>query len=117
MIQQTTVGGNPMPLPLFLVFVALSAAAALFFIFSRNAPLKRKLFPVWIFLGGFFFLLVLWYVLHGTPPLFYAFAAFVIISSWLNMRRIRFCDGCGRTVTPRRPGGLPPNCPSCGAKL
>jgi hypothetical protein len=107
----------PVPLPLFIAFAVLGAGAAAFFLISRNAPLKRRLFPLWILVSSVLMLTIVRYALGTNLQMFYVVAALLVGSAWINLRRVRFCDACGRTVGSRRMIGPPTSCPSCGAAL
>ena len=41
----------------------------------------------------------------------------VALITWLNIRAIRFCDACGRTLHNQNPFSLPTFCSKCGAPL
>src|SRR4051812_37868066 len=98
---------------LFLtVWVLLGVGSAWFFLGSRDARLKRVIFPWFITLVGALFcgfvllLTEAWVVLVVAPA--------TALIGFLNIRLTKFCDHCGRTL--HNPSLFTPMrfCPSCG---
>lgn len=104
--------------PFIAFWIILSAGQWLFYQFSRNAALKRRLHPWLISLEGAVFLLFFILMLGNRSGMLPVLAAlFIIGSSIFNIRTITFCDSCGRTVFPRTPGAKAGHCPGCGAAM
>ena len=100
---------------LFTAVVVSMLAISLFFHVSRNAPLKRRLWPIWLLITGFIFTVGGWWL--GGPPVAMLFVLVSIASLYLNRRRMHFCDNCGRSVYRTLFEGPIRYCPSCGAAL
>ena len=83
---------------------------------SRDAAFKRRLQPRLAILGALLFSGLLWSA--GVPGPAVALAtAFGAVASYVGMRRMRFCDGCGRTVLESIPWSRAQYCATCGARL
>jgi hypothetical protein len=98
------------------VLAACYLFAAIFFTFSRNAPLKRTLLPyIGVLLGGLF---LAWPLMAGFPlQAFYSFVPLVAGVVFLNVRAFQFCDACGATVRGGALSSRPKFCTKCGASL
>lgn len=105
----------------FLIFsvcwVILGIASFLFFYFNRNAPLKRKIFPVFVVATGFTFAAFLVYETRGEPRALSIALPMIALITFLNIRTTRFCDPCGRTLIRQPLFTRPSFCPHCGARL
>jgi hypothetical protein len=87
----------------------------LFFSQSTNAALKRKIWP-WYLLG--LSAAVIGFVWHKERSLLFLCIAapWVLAIAALNMRAVKFCDRCGKTVQGR--GSTEQLvCSRCGADL
>lgn len=84
-----------------------------FWVFSRNrnAGFKRKYF-LW-FVGIGYLSFSLGWIHKGGPPLLLLFFA---LAGFLALRTIKFCRGCGRTVTSKSGFFKLRFCPDCGVK-
>jgi hypothetical protein len=102
--------------PIFLPLWAVLAVGSTAFLFlSRDAKLKRQVLAPFVIGSGVLFVafVSLFMPLIGLP----FFALFVGLISWLNLRTIKFCDGCGRTLLGHNPIAPPKYCSACGAQL
>jgi hypothetical protein len=100
----------------FAVWVALAVVSTAFFFLSRNASLKRKIWPPFAVGIGVLFLGFVW--LMGSPSDLYITAPVVALITVLNvLRGLQFCDSCGKTLLNRNPFSKPAFCSKCGAKL
>jgi len=102
-----------------LVMLAIASAYA-FFLISRNAKLKRRLWPAYAIGGPILILAFFW--LMGLPnELLYVATAVFALGALISLRAVKFCDACGATVDNlwRAAWLLPPArfCPKCGASL
>jgi hypothetical protein len=103
--------GSPL-YPIVLALFALSAVGIAFVVLSRNAPLKRRVFPVT--LGAFS--VAAYLVIYGSGQLHTNLArsgvglALVANAIWLH-HIIQFCRTCGATAARGvMASGLCPDC-------
>ncbi len=106
-----------MATPIYVLFAVWAAVYLGFFVLSKNAPLKRKLwapFVVVIFGSLFTYLVVAAPNSSGGMRLMMAFIG--VLAIYLNVRAAQFCDGCGATL---RSSAIwrKTICPKCGASL
>lgn len=102
--------------PIFIVvWVTLGVASMAFFYLSKNASLKRKLWPRVSIGASVLFVAFVWAV-AGTNELFFV-VPFVGLITVLNLRMMKFCNSCGRTLTNQNPFSPPKFCSKCGASL
>jgi hypothetical protein len=97
-----------------LVMLAIAGVWS-FFWFSRNARLKRRLWPAYGIVGAVVILLFLWFM--GIPnELLYLAVPVFMIGALINLRAVKFCGSCGATVSAFR---IPQArfCPECGSSL
>lgn len=99
-----------------VALTATSVAGFVFFTFSRNARLKRRVWPFFNLLDGAL-LLAIAEGMAMPKSWFYGFIPIVTLIVFLTMRSRRFCDACGRTL--RHQGILRPAavCLRCGAPM
>ena len=102
--------------PYFIAIILVMMGISSLFWISRNAHLKRRLWPVWLVVSSALLTLFGW-LLGGFPAALFMLVASILFGR-INLRRIRFCDRCGRTVRSV-PLFEPPAqyCPACGAPL
>jgi hypothetical protein len=110
----------PVPPALFWVFFgvwfALGVGTGCFLWLSRNAALKRAVFP-WVVIGAgvlfaFFAVLVsgeMWMLAAAIPA--------VTLISFVNIRMTKFCDACGATLYNHAWFTRLRFCFKCGASL
>ena len=101
--------------PFFLVWVALAIGSAVFFMRRGNVELKRRLYPA-ITIGAAvliaaFSLLTMKDTI--APLIMIPFLALIVT---LNLRNVRFCGACGRTVRSSA-FHRPKFCDACGSPL
>ena len=105
------------PLELLIAgYVVLGVVAMTFFWRSRDVRLKRRLWPVFSISATLMFAMIAWVASEGVLPWF--FVPILVLVTAVNLRSVRFCNGCGRTVQ-RRYGPFAPakHCPACGHEL
>ena len=100
----------------FVIWVSLGIASTAFFLLSRNAQLKRKVWrPLVIGVGALF---VLFLMILGIPTSFLIFFVAIIVAiTVMNLRAVKFCDACGKTLMHQGFFSPPKFCPKCGAPL
>jgi hypothetical protein len=105
--------------PIFIgVWVVLGIASAAFFFLNNNAALKRKVHPPFVI--GVSILFLGFVLLMGTPrdPFFYCFfVPGIVLITLMNLRNVKFCNTCGKTLINQNPFASPRFCSRCGASL
>ena len=103
-------------LAFLVIWFCLGIGSLVFYQFCHNAQLKRRVHPWWMTFVGVLFLIFM--LSEGIPPSALIFMGpAVLLITLLNIKFVRFCDGCGATV---RMGNLfrkPHYCPRCGSQL
>lgn len=110
--------GNPNQVfPVFLgVWVVLGLFSAAFFFLGKNASLKRKVWPPFTIATAILFVGFVWAM--GFPSqVFFIMIPAVALITFLNLRSVKFCDACGKTIMSQNPFSRPEFCSKCGAKL
>lgn len=109
---------KPGVLVVFFVFwTALAIGSFLFFQFNRDAKLKRRAWPVVVIGSGVIFGSFVIYFTGGDARMLFIMIPAIILISFLNLRRTRFCDSCGRTLHCQPVFSRLQFCPHCGAQL
>jgi len=102
------------PVPaLIAVGATLGLGNSAFMLFSRNAALKRRLFPVTLVVGAVLFLVIVHRMFGRVPPIMWVAIAVIMTFTAVT---VRFCDACGMPGQ-RLPFGPPPKCMRCGAAI
>src|SRR5262245_24020637 len=108
---------QPDSLKLVSMLLALLAVACfLYFTLSRNAPLKRQLWPYYnIVLGGF---IVAAAILMRFPlSWIIALVPLAVLIGFMNFRSTRFCMSCSSTLRGQGVFRRPDRCARCGASF
>ena len=103
--------------PFMVVWVALGISSGLFFYFSRNTALKRRIFPPFVIFIGIIFGCFVAYMSRGHWQVLFVTVPIIALISFLNIRKTRFCDACGRTLYQQPICSPSQYCPRCGAPL
>lgn len=98
------------------IWIALGILSFWFFNFSKNVKLKKRLLPIFIVGAGVLFTGVV-LLMTGEPKVVLITIPAVVIISLLNLRMIKFCESCGRTLYNRMWFSKMEYCSKCGAKL
>jgi hypothetical protein len=99
-----------------VLWVALVAAGIYLFYVSKDVRFKRRYLPRYIVLIGA--LCIYSTVRAGFPlEMMYFIVPAVALVTFLNIRALKFCDSCGRTIVNRTVFTETEYCPKCGAKL
>lgn len=103
--------------PIFFgVWIVLGIFSTVFFLFNKNAQLKRKVWaPFGIFVGILF--LTFLALMEAPREMFFIAVPMLILITIVNIRNVKFCDNCGKTVMSQNPFSPSKFCPQCGASL
>ncbi len=96
----------------FVFWIALGIGGALFFYTSKNAGLKRTVFPIYSIFGSIVFISFGWFIGGSNDSLFFI-VPFVSLITFLNIRNTKFCDNCGKTIYNRAWFQSLKECPKC----
>lgn len=100
----------------FVIWVLMGLGVSTFFSLSRNAALKRRVWPYVSVATGLVF--VGFAVTMGFPQQgLLLMVPFVALITLLNVRATKFCDACGKTVRDQNLFSPMKFCPKCGAQL
>src|SRR2546425_5988198 len=94
-VQQNGLG--PLVVAIIVVIAAVGVGASIFFYGSRNAKLKKQLFPWYMGSVGVLFALFV-VVTSKTWGMFFFVLPAVAVVVLFNLYMTRFCDACGSTV-------------------
>lgn len=98
------------------LWIVLGLGTAAFFHFNNDAALKRKIWPVFSVGTSILFLAFVWFSgIKGEAMYFMVFA--IILITGLNLKSVKFCDSCGKTLDNQSPFSKQEFCPKCGNKL
>src|ERR1700737_2781954 len=81
----------------FAVWIVIGIGATCFFFGSKNAKLKRRVFPWFVIGAGATFVV---YVILTTDrsPFELLFFPVIGLITFLNIRMTKFCDSCGAMI-------------------
>lgn len=103
---------------LFGAVAAIAVPAFLFFHLSRNAALKRQLWPPFMIAFGLLFMAFGWFGAgEGDRAFALLWVAMVVLIVVLNIRSMKFCDDCGATQMNQNFLSPPKFCSKCGSEL
>jgi hypothetical protein len=105
--------------PVFVgVWIVLGVTSGLFFHLSKNAELKRRVWPPLVIGSSLLFLGFTIIMFREAPSNAWLFVIpAVAVITFLNFRNTRFCDACGKTIYNSGFFSRSKFCPKCGAKL
>ena len=107
---------NP-PFPIwFGLWFLVSIGSSAFFRRNRSAALKRRVWAPFLVVCSVAFVGIVWVMGRRVETLYVVVPA-VILLTLVNLRTVRFCDGCGATVRGTAPWRAPAYCPTCGHAL
>jgi hypothetical protein len=108
---------NNVFVPFMVIWFALAISSFLFFHFNRNATLKRRAFPPFVFIVSVIFGCFVAYVSRDHLQILFVAVPMIMLISFLNIRKTRFCGACGRTLYQQPIFSRSQYCPRCGAEL
>jgi hypothetical protein len=105
-------------IPAFVIFwILLSVASFCFFHFHRGAKLKRRIWPILIIGTALLFVAFSFYFLGSHLEMLVLVIPAVALVSFINLRKVRFCDSCGRTLYQQPIFRAASTCPCCGKPI
>lgn len=108
---------RPDILPLFIMtWVVLGIAGIWLMFVDKNVPRKKRLLPIFIIGTGAAFVAFVFLITGDLHVLAVVLPAAVLIS-FLNLRMIKVCSSCGRTIQSGMWFTKAEYCSKCGAKL
>lgn len=113
-MQSSTNSGFPI---FFGIWFVLGVVSWAFFSLNKNAALKRKVFRPFAIGSGLLFLGFIWSRGESSKPFFWLIVAALVVIVYLNLKAVKFCDACGKTVTSQNPLSPAEFCPQCGSHL
>jgi predicted RNA-binding Zn-ribbon protein involved in translation (DUF1610 family) len=103
--------------PLFIaVWIALGIAGLWFTYLDKNIPRKTRLLPRFTIGAGILFVLFIFGMTGDWKAMAFAIPAVALIT-FLNLRQLRICQTCGRTINTGMWFTKAEYCPKCGARL
>jgi hypothetical protein len=106
----------PLVLVFFTVWIALGLGGVIFFFRSKNAKLKKRVFPWYVGGAGTLFARFV-VLLTGEPALLFLIVPAVLLISYGNIRTTKFCESCGTTLLHQGWFTKARYCSYCGAPL
>jgi len=100
----------------FATWIVLGIAGAWFVYFDRNVARKKRLLPVFIVGSGALFVIFA-FLMSGSMRILAFMVPAVVLISFLNLRMIRVCSACGRTIQSGMWFTRAEYCSKCGARL
>jgi len=100
----------------FGTWIALGLVGFWFMYLDRNVTRKKRLLPVFIIGSGVLFVIFGFLVSGSFTALAFMFPAVVLICI-LNLRMIKVCASCGRTIQSGLWFAKAEYCSKCGARL
>jgi hypothetical protein len=98
------------------LFVILGIAGSGAFFLGKNTAFKKKYFPWYVISIGVLFGLSM--IVTGMDFIgLIIFIPAIAFITYINLRTIKFCDSCGKTIVNRAWFSKVNYCSNCGAKL
>jgi hypothetical protein len=98
------------------MWVALGIGGLWFTYLDKNIARKKRLLPVFTIGTGIIFLLFTFLMIPSVSVMAFAVPAVALVT-WLNLRIMRVCSACGRTIQSGMWFTKAEYCPKCGARL
>jgi hypothetical protein len=100
----------------FGTWIVLGIASVWFIYLDRNVARKKRLLPVFIIGVGVLFVIFV-FLMSGDLGVLAFMVPAVVVISFLNLRMIRVCSACGRTIHSGMWFTKAEYCSKCGARL
>jgi hypothetical protein len=100
----------------FGIWIALSLVGGWLMYFDEDIARKKRLLPVFTIGTGIIFL-VFTFLMMPTMNVMALAVPSVALITWLNLRNIRVCSTCGKTIHTGVGFTKAEYCPKCGARL
>ncbi len=108
---------HPEILPWFVgTWIVLGVLSIWFYFIDRNIQRKKRIFPILNIGGGILFIVFTLFMM-GQPMILIIAVPGVALITFLNIRNIKICESCGRTVYNNTWFSKMEFCSKCGAKL
>jgi hypothetical protein len=96
--------------------IVVGLAGFFFLRFSKNARLKRVVFPSMLIISFVLVICFAWSTFAEFGAVFYVFVVMGIGISYLNYRKVVFCESCAAMTTGEKFFSRPTECSACGSK-
>jgi hypothetical protein len=100
----------------FGTWIVLGLLSFWFMYLDRNVARKKRLLPIFIIGSGALFVIFVFLISGSLAALAFTFPAAVLICI-LNLRMIKVCTSCGRTIHSGLWFAKAEYCSKCGARL
>jgi hypothetical protein len=108
---------HPEIAPLFIATWLILGITGMWLMFiDKNVPRKKRLLPVFIVGSGAAFVIFVFLITADLRVLAFILPATALLSV-LNLRMIRICSSCGRTIQSGMWFTKAEYCSKCGARL
>jgi hypothetical protein len=108
---------HPEIAPLFIATWILLGIAGIWHMFiDRNVPRKKRLLPFFNIGSGALFVIFV-FLMSGDLRVLAFMVPAVVLICFLNLRMIRVCSACGRTIQSGMWFTKAEYCSKCGARL
>ena len=108
---------HPEIVPLFIATWILLGIAGIWHTFiDRNVPRKKRLLPFFTIGSGALFVIFV-FLMSGDLRVLAFMVPAVVLICFLNLRMIRVCSACGRTIQSGMWFTKAEYCSKCGARL
>ena len=98
------------------IWIVLGIVSFLLFFVSNNAKLKKKLYAPFTIGAGLLFILFL-YLIVPQPAVLIVAIPMVILITVMNLKTIKFCSQCGKTIMQKSVFSKAKHCPKCGVEM
>ena len=103
--------------PIFIgIWIVLGLVSGAILFLNNNAQMKRSLWPPFVIGTGILFLVFMW-LMGFSGKAFLIMLPLTGLITYLNLRTVRFCSACGKTLINQNFLSPPKFCSKCGAEL
>jgi hypothetical protein len=101
----------------FAFWIVLGVSSFLFFQLNRDSKLKKRVLPFFVVGVGVIFGTFAAWMSNWQPFVLAFFIPMVALITFLNLRTIKFCPSCGRTLYRQPVFAKASFCSHCGSSL